>query len=51
METLTFKFVDVARAAADFIGDDPGAFDRIFLFVPHEMQQKVFQLYPRDPSL
>jgi hypothetical protein len=51
VETLTFKFVNAARAAADFIEDDPGVFDRIFLFVPHETQQKVFQLYPRDPSL
>ena len=47
METLTFKFGDAARAGAEFIGDDSGAFDRIFLFVPHNDKQKVFQLYPR----
>lgn len=46
METLNFKFADAARAGADLIGDDPGAFDRIFLFVPHK-EQPVFQLYPR----
>lgn len=51
VETPWFKFVDAARAGADFIGDDPGAFDRIFLFVPHEGTRKVFQLYPRDASL
>jgi hypothetical protein len=47
VETLTFKFADAARAGAEFIGDDSGAFDRIFLFVPHNDTQKVFQLYPR----
>jgi hypothetical protein len=47
VETLTFKFADAARAGAEFIGDDPGAFDRIFLFVPHNDAQKVFRLYPR----
>jgi hypothetical protein len=47
VETLDFKFADAARAGTDFIGDDPGAFDRIFLFVPHnDAPQKVFQLYP-----
>jgi hypothetical protein len=46
VETLNFNFADAARAAAVFIGDDPGAFDRIFLFVPHNESQKVFQLYP-----
>ena len=51
VETLTFKFADAARAGADFIGDDPGAFDRIFLFVPHNETQKVFQLYPRGAGL
>jgi hypothetical protein len=51
VETLTFKFADAARAGADFIGDDPGAFDRIFLFVPHNETQKVFQLYPRGTGL
>ena len=47
VETLTFKFADAARAGTDFIGDDPGAFDRIFLFVPHNEAQAVFRLYPR----
>ena len=47
VETLTFKFGDAACAGAEFIGDDSGAFDRIFLFVPHNDKQKVFQLYPR----
>jgi hypothetical protein len=51
VETLTFKFADAARAGADFIGDDPGAFDRIFLFVPHNDAEKVFQLYPQSPVL
>jgi hypothetical protein len=51
VETLTFKFADAARAGADFIGDDPGAFDRIFLFVPHNEAQKVFQLYPHGAGL
>jgi hypothetical protein len=46
VETPWFRFADAARAAADFIGDDPGVFDRIFLFVPHEESQKIFQLYP-----
>jgi hypothetical protein len=47
VETLDFKFADAARAGTKFIGDDPGAFDRIFLFVPHNDEpQKVFQLYP-----
>ena len=50
VETLTFKFKDAARVASAFIGDDPGRFDRIFLFVPQEEQQ-VFQLYPRGASL
>jgi hypothetical protein len=45
-ETPTFKFEDDARAAVSFIGDDPGVFDRIFLFVPHNEAQQVFQLYP-----
>jgi hypothetical protein len=47
VETLAFKFADAARARADLIGDDPGAFDKIFLFVPHNEAQSVFQLYPR----
>jgi hypothetical protein len=47
VETLTFKFADAARAGVDFIGDDPGVFDRIFLFVPHNEAQTVFRLYPR----
>jgi hypothetical protein len=51
VETLTFKFADAAQAGADFIGDDPGVFDRIFLFVPHDEAQKVFQLYPRGAGL
>lgn len=46
VETLTFKFADAARAGAEFIGDDPGAFDRVFLFVPHNEAQNVFRLYP-----
>lgn len=50
VETPLLTFVDAARAGADFIGDDPGAFDCIFLFVPHWGMQKVFQLYPRDPK-
>ena len=51
VETPWFKFVDAARAGADFVGDDPGAFDRIFLFVPHDSAQRVFQLYPRGVGL
>jgi hypothetical protein len=51
VETLTFKFAAAARAGADFVGDDPGVFDRIFLFVPHDKAQKVFQLYPRGAGL
>lgn len=47
VETLTFKFADAARAGAEFIGDDPGAFDQIFLFVPHNDARKVFRLYSR----
>jgi hypothetical protein len=48
VEALNFKFADAACAGADFVADDPGAFDRIFLFVPHsDESQKVFQLYPR----
>ena len=50
VETPWFRFADAARVGADFIGDDPGAFDRIFLFVPIEAGQRVFQLYPRDVS-
>jgi len=51
VETLTFKFADAARAGGEFIGDDPGVFDRIFLFVPQNEAQKVFQLYPRGAAL
>jgi hypothetical protein len=46
VETPAFTFEDAARAAVSFIGDDPGVFDRIFLFVPHNGAQQVFQLYP-----
>jgi hypothetical protein len=48
VETLTFKFADAARVGADFIGNDPGVFDRIFLFVPGNEAQAVFRLYPRE---
>src|SRR5207248_3099127 len=41
VETLTFKFEDAARPGAHFIGEDPGVFDRIFLFVPHNEAQTV----------
>jgi len=45
METLSFQFQDAARAGPDFISDDdPGAFDRIFLLLPHNASQKVFSL-------
>lgn len=46
-ETLHSKFADAARISGDFIGDDPGVFGQIFLFVPHtDGPQRVFQLYP-----
>lgn len=51
VETPWFKFADAAGAGADFVADDPGAFDRIFLFVPHEASQRVFQLYPRGEGV
>jgi hypothetical protein len=51
VETLAFGFADAARAAADFIGDDQDAFDQIFLFVPDNEAQPVFQLYPRGDGL
>ncbi|MEX2260637.1 MAG: hypothetical protein WD696_01730 [Bryobacteraceae bacterium] len=47
VETPWFNFADAARLGTDFIGDDPGAFDRIFLLVPGELTPKVIQLYPR----
>lgn len=46
VETLTFKYSDAARLGAEYVRDDPGAFDQIFLFVPHNDAQKVFRLYP-----
>jgi hypothetical protein len=47
-ETPSFKFEDAARAGADFIADEPGAFDRVFLFAPYAPGKQVFKLYPRD---
>jgi hypothetical protein len=46
VETPAFTFNDAARAASTFIGDEPEAFDRIFLFVPHNEAQRVVRLYP-----
>jgi hypothetical protein len=46
LETLAFKYDDAARVASEFIGDDPGAFQKVFLLLAIEPGQKVFQLYP-----
>ena len=45
-ETLFFKYEDAARIASEFIADDAGAFQKIFLMLAFEPGQKVFQLYP-----
>ena len=50
VETLAFSFADAANAGAALIGANPGSFDRIFLFVPHNETQTVFELYPRKPA-
>lgn len=46
VETLRFKFADAARAGAELIRDDPGIFDKVFLMLATEPEQRVFQLYP-----
>jgi hypothetical protein len=45
VETPSFTFDDVAAAATNFIGDDPGPFGRIFLFIALQPGEKVLQLY------
>ena len=49
-ETPWFTFADAAQAGAAFIGDNPGVFNRIFLFVPQAAGKTVYQLYPRITS-
>lgn len=46
VETPFFKYEDAARVASEFISDDPGVFDKIFLLLAFEPGQRVFQLYP-----
>ena len=46
VETPDFKFEDAAATAADFVGDDPGSFDKIFLFIALQPGERLFQLYP-----
>jgi hypothetical protein len=50
VETLAFSFADAANAGADLVSGNPGSFDRIFLFVPHNESQPVFELYPRKSA-
>lgn len=51
VETPTFRFKDAARKASSFIGNEPGVFDSIFLFLRHESPQRVFRLYPGAADL
>ena len=46
VETSAFTYDDAAREASEFIGDDPGPFQKIFLLLAIEPDQKVFQLFP-----
>jgi hypothetical protein len=46
VETLEFSFGDAARAAARYIGDNPGIFQRIFLMLAFHSGEKVFELPP-----
>jgi hypothetical protein len=41
-----YNFEDATNEASDLIGDDPGIFQKIFLFVTGNPNQ-VFRLYPR----
>ena len=43
-ERLDFRFEDAARDASKFIGDDPGVFHMIYLFLTHKGVE--FQLFP-----
>ncbi len=46
VNAVDFTSKDAAKAAAQFIGDKAGVFSKVFLFVPHDEEQKVFILYP-----
>lgn len=46
VETLSFTYADAARVASRLIGDDSGAFQKVFLLLAVEPGQKMFQLYP-----
>jgi hypothetical protein len=43
-----FGFRDVAEAAGEVLSQNPGPFQRVFLFSPVERDQKVVQVWPRD---
>lgn len=45
-DTPEFGIRDVAEAVSLGLAGDPGCFDKIFLFVPIEKENKVFQLWP-----
>ncbi len=45
--TLRSGFRDVAPWASDHIGDNPGPFDRIWLFIPGIDPPQVFRVYAR----
>lgn len=45
-DTPEFGIRDVAEAVSLGLDGDPGCFDKIFLFVPIEKENKVFQLWP-----
>lgn len=50
-ETLNFKFADAAEHGSNFLNNDAGPFQRVFLFVAIENEERVFSMYgPNSPG-
>jgi hypothetical protein len=47
VETLDFTFEDAARIAGGVIEDDPGPFNRVFVF--DATTKRLFEIYPGMP--
>jgi hypothetical protein len=47
---LGWGFRDIANAVSDMLSQNPGPFQKVFLFSPVEKDQKVLQVWPRDAS-
>lgn len=43
-----WSFRDIARAAGQLLSQNPGPFQKVFLFSPVEKDQKVLQVWPLD---